>query len=62
MVANVHSSTRYLGIACIAALVAILAHSFTDYNFYIPANAMLVAWIAGVVASLKFDSQARFTS
>jgi hypothetical protein len=56
------SSTRYLAIACFAALVAILIHSFTDLNLYIPANAMLLAWIAGVVASLNFSSHGSFTT
>ena len=59
---TVDSSTRYLAIACFAALVAILIHSFTDLNLYIPANAMLLAWIAGVVASLSFRRQKSFTT
>ena len=59
---TVDSSTRYLAIACFAALVAILVHSFTDLNLYIPANAMLLAWIAGVVASLSFSRQESFTT
>jgi hypothetical protein len=54
------SSKRHLAIACLAALAAILIHSFTDYNLYIPANAMLLAWIAGVVASLNFSSRGSF--
>jgi O-antigen ligase len=54
------SNTRFLAIACIGSLVAILIHSFTDYNLYIPANAMLLAWIAGIVASLNFGSHTRF--
>ena len=62
VVAGVRPATRYLAIACIAALVAVLVHSFTDYNFYVPANAMLVAWIGGTVASLDFDSHATFIS
>jgi O-antigen ligase len=53
---------RDFAIASFAALVAILIHSFTDFNFYIPANAMLFAWIAGLVASLNFSSQKRLES
>jgi len=49
-------ATRYVAIACLASLIAILIHSVTDYNLYIPANAMLVAWIAGLVATLNFGS------
>jgi O-antigen ligase len=41
--------SRALGFACTGALAAILFHSFSDFNLYIPANAMLVAWIAGIV-------------
>jgi len=46
-------SVKYLGIACLGALVAICVHSFTDFNLYIPANAMFLAWIGGVIASLN---------
>ena len=59
---NADASSRYIAIASLAALVAILIHSFTDYNLYIPANAMLLAWIAGIVASLNFGSKELFTT
>jgi len=39
---------RWLAIACIGALAAIGLHSFADFNLYIPANALLLAWISGV--------------
>ena len=39
---------RYLALACAGALAAILLHSLADFNLYIPANAMLLAWIAGL--------------
>ena len=42
---------RYLAIACVTALIAILLHSFVDFNLYRSANAMIVAWIAGVASS-----------
>ena len=42
-------------LACAGALAAILVHSFADFNFYIPANAMLLAWIAGMTAGLRFQ-------
>jgi O-antigen ligase len=48
---------RYVAVACLTALTAILIHSFTDFNLYIPANGMLVAWISGVIASLSFTSR-----
>ena len=53
---SVDPTLRYVAIACLSALVGILIHSFTDFNLYIPANGMLVAWIAGVIGSLSFTS------
>ena len=41
---------RYFTVACAGSLSAILLHSLTDFNLYIPANAMLLAWIAGIAA------------
>jgi hypothetical protein len=34
-------------------MAAILVHSLADFNLYIPANAMLLAWIAGMTAGLR---------
>jgi O-antigen ligase len=45
-------NARYIAIACIGAFAAIALHSLVDFNLYIPANAMLLAWIAGLAASL----------
>jgi O-antigen ligase len=42
---------RYVSLACTGSFVAILLHSFVDFNLYIPANAMLLAWIAGIGAA-----------
>jgi O-antigen ligase len=39
---------RYFAVACVGALSAIAVHSLVDFNLYIPANAMLLAWIAGM--------------
>ena len=51
---------RYLGIAAVGSLTAIALHSLVDFNLYIPANAMLLAWIAGVAEGLEFtDSRPR---
>jgi O-antigen ligase len=41
---------RYLSIASMGAIVAILVHSAVDFNLYIPANALAVAWIGGIAA------------
>jgi O-antigen ligase len=42
---------RLIALACVGALVAILVHSAADFNLYLPANAMLLAWIAGIAAT-----------
>ncbi|MEK7404202.1 MAG: O-antigen ligase family protein [Acidobacteriota bacterium] len=42
---------RYRSLACIGALAAISLHSFVDFNLYIPANAMTLAWIGGLAQS-----------
>ena len=44
---------RYFAVACAGALAAILVHSLADFNLYIPANAMLLAWIAGMTAGAR---------
>jgi len=46
---------RYFAVACAGALAAILVHSLADFNLYIPANAMLLVWIAGMTAGLRFQ-------
>ncbi|MBZ5608258.1 MAG: O-antigen ligase family protein [Acidobacteriia bacterium] len=43
---------RLLGLGCAGALAAIAVHSLVDFNTYIPANAMVLAWISGIAASL----------
>ena len=44
--------SRFLAIACIGAMAAIGLHSMVDFNLYVPANAMLLAWICGVALSI----------
>jgi O-antigen ligase len=39
---------RYLAIACVGSITAILLHSLVDFNMYVPANSMLFAWVAGL--------------
>ncbi len=46
------ANARYLGVACTGALAAILVHSAVDFNLNIPANALLLAWVSGIVSSL----------
>ncbi len=51
---EVRTRRRFLAAACAASLCAIALHSFVDFNLYIPANAMIVAWIAGIGSALEF--------
>jgi O-antigen ligase len=44
---------RYFAVACVGALAAISLHSLADFNLYIPANAMLLAWIAGMAVAIE---------
>jgi O-antigen ligase len=46
---------RCFAVACLGAMTAILLHSITDFNLYMPANAMLLAWICGAgLGSLRY--------
>ncbi|MEQ1911401.1 MAG: O-antigen ligase family protein, partial [Vicinamibacterales bacterium] len=44
--------TRFIGLACAGSLTAILIHSVTDFNTYVTANGLVLAWVAGVAATL----------
>jgi O-antigen ligase len=49
-------NTRVLGWGCTGAIVAIAVHSLADFNMYIPANALLLAWISGIAVCLPVRS------
>jgi len=53
----VDSNTRYLGLGYAGAFAAIAIHSLADFNLYIPANALLLAWISGIAASLTLSPE-----
>lgn len=40
-----------LAVGLLGALFAIGLHSLTDFNFYIPANALVLAWLCGIADS-----------
>jgi len=52
-------NNRWLGLACAGSLAAILVHSLADFNLYVVANAMLLAWVCGLAGGIpdagKFD-------
>lgn len=42
---------RYLAIASVGACTAILLHSVVDFGLYVPANALVFAWVLGISGS-----------
>lgn len=46
-----------LAIGALSAVAALLAHSVVDFNLHIPANALLMAWIFGILASPGIGSE-----
>jgi|GEM_PF-585603 len=54
-------STQWLGLGCAGGLAAISLHSLADFNLYIPANALVLAWICGLAAGLPLVSFPRPT-
>lgn len=44
--------SRFVGLACTGSLIAILTHSVTDFNTYVTANGLVLAWVAGIAATL----------
>jgi O-antigen ligase len=56
VLANPTSEARTaLAIGCCGSMAAVLIHAFIDFAFYIPANAMAMAWLGGMATGL--DSQ-----
>jgi len=52
------TANRLMAAACAASLLALMLDSSVDFDFYIPANAMLAAWIAGIGSAVG-DSRAQ---
>ena len=48
------SEARWFAVACAGSLAAIAIHSATDFNLYVPSNAMLLAWVAGLCPGRAF--------
>jgi O-antigen ligase len=47
---------RIVALGCVGSVVAILLHSFTDFNLFIPANALLFSAILGLAGSVRNPS------
>jgi O-antigen ligase len=50
---------RAVALGCLGSIAAILLHSLTDFNLYIPANAMLFSLILGLAAAICAAEPAR---
>ncbi|HEV7513532.1 MAG TPA: O-antigen ligase family protein [Candidatus Acidoferrum sp.] len=46
------SFERAIALSCLGSIAAILLHSLTDFNLYIPANALMYSLILGLAASI----------
>ena len=44
---------RVVALGCVGSIVAILLHSFADFNLYIPANALFFSVILGLGIALR---------
>jgi uncharacterized membrane protein YeaQ/YmgE (transglycosylase-associated protein family) len=43
---------KAIALGCLGSIAAILLHSLTDFNLYIPANALLFSLILGLAAAI----------
>jgi hypothetical protein len=50
------SFERAMALGCLGSIVAILLHSLTDFNLYIPANALVFSLILGLAASISANN------
>jgi len=59
IVARPNHSHWPLAVGLLGAIVALGLHSLVDFNLYVPANALVFAWIAGMAASPGLESKGR---
>ena len=50
---NGQENQRLLIIACTASFAGMALHSFVDFNTYIPANALALAWVGGLASAIS---------
>jgi len=53
---------RYVALGCAGSIVAILLHSLTDFNLYIPANAILFSTILGLAMTVPRPNSAPWSA
>ena len=56
------SGADLLALGCLGSFAAIGLHSAADFNLYIPANALTLAWIAGIAAGIPVRQGSREVS
>lgn len=56
---DIFSNSLALALGAVAGVVAIAIHSAIDFNLHIPANALLVAALLGLLANPGFEAEAR---
>lgn len=47
------AQARFVAMACCGSLTAIALHSLVDFNLYVPANSMVVAWVMGMAEGVR---------
>jgi O-antigen ligase len=50
---------RAVALGCMGSIAAILLHSLTDFNLYIPANALLFSLVLGLASAMCVGEPAR---
>jgi O-antigen ligase len=50
--AELNQSRRLIATACAASLAGMAVHSLVEFQFYIPANVMIAAWMAGIASGI----------
>lgn len=53
------TDVRCLALACVGSITAVLLHSWVDFNLYVPANVMLLAWVFGISTGLDLCPEPR---
>ena len=54
---NLLSTSLALNVGALGALAAYIVHSFVDFNLHIPANALLLAFVFGVLANVGIQRE-----
>jgi O-antigen ligase len=56
-----NSDARWLSLGCASSVFGIILHSLADFNLYVPANMLVLAWILAMSATPGSKKLPRFT-